>query len=657
MPQIHLRVTDGALVAQSAPAIVSQNEGYTLLVTLPAQTAAASVTYTIEQDGVNTTATAELTGELELPAFPSAYGVHIRVHVTPERGAEYDTSELWLPISTSIKGQQTRAYSAPYDAYNAIIRYVNSDDAAEQAAILAGLTYHMEHPTPYPGIAYDRAITALMRYTRLTGTLTPYGGEPRSLTDADIKGSTLSIASSAVNSDYLLPGGVPAAKLDMTLYTQEEPESLHAAEIAPVFGIMLESGRWFDVPLGVFTVTTETEGSAQGVQLTAYDDMHKLDKIRTADLGFTDLTDYSPDQIIRTLCAAGGITYNGDIDHDSRFIGAAVHSYVCVLGGDPDDPLMQDYATVIRNADGMTPTQIQAMLDLMFFGAVTYRGDYDYPSQLPKPGSAGVQYFDAFRVGYDGPLYVAAWVAESAETARDLLMHILFTVNAVGQINTDRELVVTPITALEDVEDARLIDTNQTTSRRVSRHPYQLRSLSTTVDYYPRLNVKRTVKWTGTTTLLVDGVNAEAATNAMYPATGNADAPLEEIKMLLGRLVALLDPVEFYPMQLTTRSDPTIGLMDWVRTDDERAAPVTNRIWRYHGNQILEACGEEAVAGAIRSQMEKQIIGDKLELSDSFDEAERQAQLEIMQTYAGLASFRYFDIEHYTYSELGGNGT
>ena len=655
MPQIHLKITDGELIVQSAPEIVSQNAGYTLLVTLPALTTAARVTCTIEQDGVNTVISEELTGELDLPILPTAYGMHIRVHVTPQRGPEYDTSEVWLPISTSIKGKQTSAYSAPFDAYNAIMRYVNTEDAEEKAAIIAELTYHMEHPTPYPGIAYDRAITALMRYTRLTGTLTPYNGEARDLTDADIKGSSFSIASSAVNSDYLLPGGVPAAKLDMTLYTQEEPESLHGAEIAPTFGIMLESGRWFDVPLGVFTVANEAEGSAQGVQLTAYDDMHKLDRIRTADLGFADLTDYSPDQIIRRICEAGDISYNGDIDHDARFIGAAVHSYVCVLGGDPDDPLMQDYATVIRNADGMTPTQIQDMLDLMFFGAVTYRGDFDYPSQLPKPGSTGVQYFDAFRVGYDGPLYVAAWVSESAETARDLLMHTLFTVNAIGQINANRELVVTPLEALDNVEDARLIDTNQTTSRTVSRHPYQLRSLSTVFDYYPRLNIKRTSKWFGTTSLLVEGVNAEAATNALYPATGNADEPLEEIQKLLRRLVDLLDPVEYYPMQLTTRSDPTIGLMDWIRTDDERAAPVTNRIWRYRGAQILEACGADAVAGAIRSQSEKQIIGDKLELSDSFDEAERQAQLELMQTYAGLASFRYFDIEHYTYNELGGN--
>ena len=657
MPQIHLRVTDGKLIAESAPAIVSQNEGYTLLVDLPAATTAASVTFTIEQDGTNTTVTEQLTGELELPAFPTAYGAHFRVHIDPDRGAEYDTDELWLPISNSIKGQPTRAYSAPYDAYNAIIRYINSDDPEERAALLAGLHYHAEHPAPYPGIAYDRAITATMRSTRLTGTLTPDGGAERQLTDADIKGSTLSISTSAVNSDYLLPGGVPSAKLDMTLYTREEPESLHNAEVAPTFGIMLETGRWFDVPLGVFTVTNEAEGSAQGVQLTAYDDMHRLDRIRTADLGFTDLTDYSPDQIISTICEAGGIDYASSVDHDARFIGAEVHSYVCVLIGWEDDPLMQEYATVIRNADDMTPAEIQAALDELFIGMVTYRGDYDYPNQLPKPGT-GVQIFDAFRVGYDGPLYVAAWAAESAETARDLLMHTLFTVNAIGQINADRQLVLTPITPLDSTSDARLIDENQTTTRRVSRHPYQLQGLATVIDYYPRLNIKRSTKWYGATTLISDGgVNAEATTNALYPTTGNADEPLLEIQTALTRLVGLLDPVEFYPTRLTMRGDPTINLMDWIRTDDERATPVTNKVWRYRGSQILESCGEEAVAGAIRSQMEKQVIGDKLEISASFDETMRLAQLELMQTYAGLASFRYFDVENYTYSELGGNGT
>lgn len=653
--QIHLTVTDGELTAQSDPGIISDNTGYTLLVDItPAPSGTAFISLDIEHDGINTTVERALTGELDLPAFPAAFGANATVRIEPaEEGAEaITTNTIWLPIEASIKGQRSMAYTAPYDAYNDIMRYVNTADKTTREAVVARLTYHAEHPEPYPGTAYKRAMTAPSRYTRLRGTLTPRSGEERQITENDIKSNTLAVSTSATGESYLLPGGVPSAQLDLTLSTRAEPESLHGAEIAPVFEVALETDRWFRVPLGVFTVAAENDGSTSGVALTAYDDMHRLDAVRADSLGFGAFVAYSPGQIISKICIAGGIAYTEHVDHNPVLIGREIHGYVCVLLGDPDDPEMQDWATVIQNAEDLTPEEIQARLDTLTHGEATFQGDVGYPSELPTPGDGSVTVMDAYRVGYDGPTYIAERAVENLETARDLLMHTVFTLGGIAQIDAERKLVVRPIAAIAQAGDAELIDTGQTTSRRVSRYPYELHSMTSIVDYYENDKLRRSARWTGET--LADiGVDAEAQTNAVYTATIEDDAWTAitgELSGLLGRLAS----VTYYPMQIAMRGDPTIGLLDWIRTDETHAAPVTARFWRYRGTQTLTACGEEAVAGAVRTQLEKQIASDRLAVSEALQETLRQSYLQQMQTYAGLGTFRYREIERYTFAELGG---
>lgn len=658
--QIELDVTNGTLTAVSIPTLVSQNTGYTVLVSIsPVLHGRAFIVCTFEQDGKNTTVETELDGETELAPFPTSYGATTHVRVEQEHREPYDTNEIWLPIEESIKSTPTRAYTAPYDAYNDIMRYLNTDDQTAREAILARLTYHAEHPEAYPGTAYKRAITALARYTKLTGTLTTTNGTEHPFTDTEIKGSSLTISTNAMSGDYLLPGGVPCAKLDATMYDKETtPSSLHGAEIAPIFNIMLETGRWFEVPLGVFTVTTETDGSASGLPITAYDDMHKLDDVKTADLGFTEYEDYSPDQIVSAICEAAGIQYTPQIDHNPDLMGRTTHAYVCVLtGSDPDDRELWGYMTVIRQAEDMTPAQVQERLEAMYHGVVTYRGDKDYPNDLPAPTDPSVDRFDAFRVMYDGPTYMPEMTIDTAETARDLLMHTLFTVNGIAEIDTQRRLIIKPIKALSQPSDAELIDTNRTTKRQISRYPYRLHSLTTVVDFYRNLGIRQSEKWVGETLWISgDSVNAEAPTNALYAATSVTSNPYTEIQTQLARLVALLDPVEFYPMQVAMRGDPTIGLLDWIRTDDDHAAPVTSRVWKYRGSQTLAACGESAVAGAVRSQTEKQTESDKLALSTSLQDTMRAIDLQLMASYAGMAGFTHADLAHFTHAELGGEG-
>ena len=659
--QIRLDVTNGTLTAISVPTLISQNTGYTVLVSIsPVLHGQAFIVCNFEQDGRNTTVETELSGETELAPFPTAHGAMVHIRVEQEHREPYDTNAIWLPIEASIKSAPTRAYTAPYDAYNDIMRYLNTDDETARETILTRLAYHAAHPEEYPGTAYKRAITALVRSTKLTGTLTLAGGEEYQFTDSSIKISSLTISTTAMSGDYLLPGGVPCAKLDATMYDKETtPTQMHGAEIAPVFNIMLETGRWAEVPLGVFTVTTETDGSASGLPITAYDDMHKLDDIRTADLGFTQYADYSPDQIVSAICEAAGIQYTPQIDHNPDLTGRTTHAYVCVLtGSDPDDRELWGYMTVLRETESWTPAQIQARLDAMYHGAVTYRRDADYPNDLPDPTTnPDVQMFDAFRVMYDGPTYMPEAATETAETARDLLMHTLFTVNGVAEIDTERRMVIKPIKPLDQVSDAELIDTNRTTKRQISRYPYRLHSLTTVVDFYENMKIRQSEKWTGETLWISgDSVNAEAPTNALYTATSAVSDPFTEIQTQLARLVGLLDPVEFYPMQIAMRGDPTIGLLDWIRTDDEHAAPVTSRIWKYRGTQTLSACGESAVAGAVRSQLDKQATSDKLAVSESIQDTLRVIDLQLMSTYAGMAGFTHADLAHFTHAELGGEG-
>ena len=122
----------------------------------------------------------------------------------------------------------------------------------------------------------------------------------------------------------------------------------------------------------------------------------------------------------------------------------------------------------------------------------------------------------------------------------------------------------------------------------------------------------------------------------------------------MNHVVDYLDPVTYSPGRVDMLGDPTIGLMDWITTDGERAMPVTGSVWRYRGQQQITACGSDAVARAATSQIEKRLTGDKIDQAQETQNMMRAIYGQLMQTYRGMQSFQYRDIEHYTYKQLGG---
>lgn len=636
------------LTATGDPEIICDNADYTAEVTTELTDPVLHLA--AEQDGENAEYELPLTdGETDLPTIRNAFGVWARLS-----GAELTTERVWLPCRESIKAGRGATYGAPYDVYNAAVEYANaarsgSATQEELDAMLAALQHRYEHPPAWPGTAYKRAIAATVRETKITGKLTLPDSTEIQISDDSIAESTLSISTTAVADDYLLPGGVPSRELSVTLRGDLPQEELRGAELEPTFRLRLESGVWQDIPLGAFTIMQAADDTTRGVPVTAYDDMRKLDLITPADCGFAAQTGYSPNQIVSKICVAAGVDYTQNIDFDDNLVNVNSHSYVAAALGVAE---AWGWAAVIVNADGIE--DIQAELDRRYHGLVTYKGDVEYPTDLPR---AGVAVFDAYLVHYGGPLYIAAGIGPAVETGRDMLMHTLFTVGGFAEIDPrTRELTVKPLRAAHDIEE---IGENRTTRRAVSRLPYRLYSLTMPIEYIDADDRnKYTIVRKEETMWPVTDVSAEASTNALWT-TLDADPQWNSIITQMNALTdILLDPVTYYPGRLDLmRGDPTLGLLDWTSIDGERAMPITGSVWRYRGQQQLTACGSDAVAKATTSQLEKGILGDKVEASTTTRNIMRSIYEQLMQTYRGMQGFKYREIEHYTHRELGGETT
>ena len=636
--------TDGTtLTANGSPTIICDNADYTVEITGATSLTDPKLLISAEQDGINTEYELTLTdGACDLPAISSAWGVWAAVEHAGGR-----TERLWIVCGQSIRSGYKAAYSAPYDVYNAAMEYANaaltgSATEEELAAMLAALTYRAEHPEPYPGTAYKRAITASIREDRLTGKITLTDSSEIDLTDESIVESTLSISTAAVNGDYLLPGGVPSKELAVTLRGSLPDELLRGAEISPTYKLRLESGHWQEIPLGVFTIMAAGDDTARGIPVTAYDDMRRLDTITPAELGFADKTGYSPNQIIKAICEEAEIDYTENIDFDSRFSNVNTHtSIVAALSSVDDDP----WAVIVQNADDID--DVQAYLDEHYAGQLTYAGDVDYLTELP---STPVEW-TAYKLTYNGPRFVAAAIGGAVETARDLLMHTAFTVGGFAEITADRKMHIEPIV---QAHDAETIGENRTNRRTVSRLAYKLSSLTMPLTYTGAGDVKLTTMHTEETLWTEKYVEAQANENALWSVIIYDNDQQAEEKKQQNHLTDHLDPVTYHPGRVDMRGDPTISLLDWITTDGTRMMPVTALTWRYRGQQQLTACGSDAVAKAATSQLDKRILGDKLDQTETTQNMMREIYGSLMQTYQGMQSFQYTDIQHYTYNEIGG---
>lgn len=628
------------LSATGDPEIICDNADYTAEV--ETELTDPVLHLTAEQDGENTEYELPLTdGEADLPTIRNAYGVWAWLS-----GAELTTERVWLSCRESIRAGRGGAYSTLYDVYNAAVEYANAARSGttqeELDAMFAELKDRYEHPPAWPGTAYKRAIAATVRETKITGKLTLKNGTEIPIDDNSIAESTLAISTTAVTDDYLLPGGVPSRELSVTLRGDLPQEQLRGAEVAPVFRLRLESGAWKDIPLGVFTVMSAGDDTTRGAPITAYDDMRRLDTITPSELGFAARIGYSPNQIIKAICEATEIEYTENVDFDARFVNTNTHtSIVAALSSVDDDP----WAVIVQNADDID--DVQAYLDEHYTGQLTYEGDVDYLTELPR----NPEEWTAYKLAYNGPRFIAAAIGGAVETARDLLMHTVFTIGGFAEITADRKMHIEPIM---QAHDAELLGENRTNRRAVSRLEYKLSSLTMPLTYTGTGNVKLTAMHTEDTMWSEKYVEAQANENALWSVIIYDTDQYSAEQTQQNRLTDHLDPVTFHPGRIDMRGDPTIGLLDWVTTDGTRMMPVTALTWRYRGQQQLTACGSDAVAKAATSQLDKRIIGDKLDQTENTQNMMREIYGSLMQTYQGMQSFRYDDIQHYTYNELGG---
>ena len=110
---------------------------------------------------------------------------------------------------------------------------------------------------------------------RISGTV---GDAP--FTAENILDGSLSITNQCCEASKMMLGSVYIGELKCTFRNVNIPRNAWQGKaIAPVFSLLTDADEdtWEDVPLGVFTVS-EANHTAAGVEVTAYDNMSKLDK-------------------------------------------------------------------------------------------------------------------------------------------------------------------------------------------------------------------------------------------------------------------------------------------------------------------------------------------------------------------------------------------
>lgn len=146
--------------------------------------------------------------------------------------------------------------------------------------------------------AYKTAIEQPVQHHDLRGTVgsVAFGRE-------NIISGSFEITNQCSGSTSLQIGQVYTGELTAVFTGLDIPRySWKGKRIAPEFGIRLAGGTFEYVPLGVFTVS-EADTTDKGVEITAYDNMERLDKALTRTL-----QGLSPYQIASIGCTACGVT-------------------------------------------------------------------------------------------------------------------------------------------------------------------------------------------------------------------------------------------------------------------------------------------------------------------------------------------------------------
>lgn len=675
---IQITIRGSTITAPDAPVIVCSNSGYTLIFDSDGEWASAEkrVHITCIQDGQNTEYDKPIIESVlgdycGLPTLPRCLAVQIYVY----RGAgatETRTETLYMQCSPSIRDGGSTAYSGPYDAYNAAMEYANGKlkgtmDDNQLAVLMARLQAHAAMIGQSPSIAYKRAIASMSPETKLDGKMTLANETEIPINNDLLLSSSVGITTNAMRDTYILPGGVPSAELTATIMKEAgiPSDGLRGAELELTFAVRQENGRWGEIPLGVFDIYGIGDDTATGTPVTAYDGMKKLDGIPIPSSGLETGKAYSPHQIIKTLAATAGLDYSGGevagsslglgysgqvgrVDFDSDYANNGVETntrgYVVIAMGAFDT---WSWHKGISAAVTLTDEQVAAAVLAEYGAAVTYKGTVVYPSDLPDDA----ELFDAYRVLYGGPRYKARDVSNSITTARDMLMQTAASVGAFAYMDRHNALQVLPIKKHDATTD---IIKPKVLRQRVSRLPYQTFSLTTVMSYYPDGETLAHVEQRTYETLWAEGVEAVMQENPLYPTLDSKTQDTDITQMLIN-LTHRLDPLTFRPARVETYGDPSIDPWEWISlpTDgDPISVPATEITWKYRGTQTIDSSGAAAVEGLEQSQAEKIIISNKIDASQSSYNEMRDLYGRMMYIYDTLGSFKYKEIEHYTYAQM-----
>lgn len=529
----------------------------------------ATVTAVSLEGDEETTELTDTRSTIDLPVIRNAY--LLRVHLSG--GGHQTAIPALIHCEACITDAGGTAAQRTPDIYNLAVEYLAARLHGEAGAdaIMAEIAARRESlGADFPGSAYRLAAQAPERVTQITGTLS-VDGQETPITPDSIVSDSLSTSWTAMQSDFLLPGGVPTTELRCTLRTSAAPEELYGADIALDYSILrreiVAAGDWITVPLGTFTVAEAAADSEAGVTITAYDGMAKLDRIPRESLPFASGTAYTPAEIITVIAAQAELPFSDPLP----------------------DTLPASWAFFVANAD------------------------------------------------------------TSIATARDLLS---CTVQIIGCIAYVDRFGALRLRRVAESDPVAAFDADQRTASKVSRLPYRLYRLDTTVADSAGDGTRAVVQMS-INTLWPDGVAAELPENPLW-ATIDGDT-LTRARQCLGILTRALDPVAYSPGETTVAGDPTIDPLDWI-TVGGVSMPVTASDWHYRGGQTLTAAGAEAVAGIARSQAEKAALAERQATAEGLDNMARAQHLAIIQAsgHRGMALHDHIWLAHFTHGELAG---
>lgn len=316
--------------------VVTGNSDYELTLTFEGSgwgdTPTSVYVTTTTQDGE--TQRRNLSTETDTVALPAFSGVYL-LRVDVKRNGRRTTIPALIYCDAGVTDDSGAAETPAPDVYNLAMEYLRQKEKGNQSAaeaILAQLTAHRANiPPAFPGAAYRQAVQRSERVTDIWGEYR-VGDTGRSISTDQIVGNSLSLTTEGMATDALLPGGVPSTELRITLRTDQDPEDLNGAEIKLTYYLQRHDEHWCEIPLGFFTVTA-TEQADNGVAMTAYDRMARLDSISRGSLSFEDGEAYTPEEIIGTIAEAADIEWDGtmpDIGYDTppSFIVSSINTSV-----------------------------------------------------------------------------------------------------------------------------------------------------------------------------------------------------------------------------------------------------------------------------------------------------------------------------------------